>query len=132
MEQTRERGPRRSDREGPTADWLSPAEAPPRARAELPRLSGKERIILDLLTERGEQYGLQLVAAAGGRLKRGTVYVTLARMEEKRLISSRLETPADKRPGIPRRLYTPTADGLRTLRALQAAEAVLLAPEFQT
>jgi DNA-binding PadR family transcriptional regulator len=30
-----------------------------------------------------ELYGLQLVAASRGRLKRGTVYVTLRRMEEK-------------------------------------------------
>jgi DNA-binding PadR family transcriptional regulator len=108
------------------------AEAQRKGHADLPRLSGKERIILDLLTGGGEQYGLQLVAAAGGRLKRGTVYVTLSRMEEKDLITSRLEAPAEKRPGLPRRLYAPTPRGLRILRALQAAEAVLLAPEFQT
>jgi PadR family transcriptional regulator len=101
-------------------------------RESLPRLSGKERLILDLLTEGGEQYGLQLVEAAKGRLKRGTVYVTLTRMEEKGLVSSHLETRADKRPGLPRRLYLRTARGIRTLRALEAAEAVLLAPEFQT
>jgi DNA-binding PadR family transcriptional regulator len=98
----------------------------------LPQLSGKERLILDLLSEGGEQYGLQLVEKAKGRLKRGTVYVTLSRMEEKDLVTSRLEPRDDKRPGLPRRLYTPTAGGLLTLRALQAAEAVLLAPEFQT
>jgi len=46
--------------------------------------------------------------------------------------STRSEAPDEKRPGLPRRLYTPTALGLLTLRALQAAEAVLLAPEFQT
>lgn len=103
-----------------------------RVPASLPRLSGKERLILDLLTGGGEQYGLQLVEAAEGRLKRGTVYVTLSRMEEKDLVSSRLEAQEEKRPGLPRRLYTPTALGLLTLRALEAAEAVLLAPEFQT
>jgi hypothetical protein len=46
-----------------------------------PRLSAKESLILDLLAHRGELYGLQLVAASRGRLKRGTVYVTLGRME---------------------------------------------------
>ena len=103
-----------------------------RAPESLPQLSGKERLILDLLTEGGEQYGLQLVETAKGRLKRGTVYVTLSRMEEKDLVTSHLEAPDEKRPGLPRRLYTPTPRGLLTLRALQAAEAVLLAPEFQT
>ncbi|HEY5659078.1 MAG TPA: PadR family transcriptional regulator [Myxococcota bacterium] len=112
----------RVDRDG--SAWPAPES--------LPHLSGKERLILDLLSEGGEQYGLQLVQAANGRLKRGTVYVTLSRMEEKDLVTSHLEASDEKRPGLPRRLYAPTARGLLTLRALQAAEAVLLAPEFQT
>jgi DNA-binding PadR family transcriptional regulator len=103
-----------------------------RVPESLPHLSGKERLILDLLSEGGEQYGLQLVEQAKGRLKRGTVYVTLSRMQEKDLVTSHLEVRDEKRPGLPRRLYTPTARGLLTLRALQAAEAVLLTPEFQT
>jgi hypothetical protein len=46
----------------------------------LPRLSAKEQLILDLLiANRGAMYGLELVANSRSRLKRGTVYVTLAR-----------------------------------------------------
>ena len=95
----------------------------------LPTLSGKERLILELLAEHDELYGLQLVSASKRRLKRGTVYVTLQRMEEKGYIASRLEdAPADE-GGLPRRLYQPTALGRRVLRAWTEA-ARLLMPEF--
>ncbi len=45
--------------------------------------SRTETLILDLLRQGRERYGLELVEASGGRVKRGTVYVTLGRMEEK-------------------------------------------------
>jgi len=94
-----------------------------------PRLSAKEALILDRLAHDGEQYGLQLVAASKGRLKRGTIYVTLGRMEEKGYISSRLESaPADV-GGMPRRLYQPTALGRRVL-AVWANASTHLMPEF--
>ena len=80
----------------------------------LPTLSGKEGIVLDLLAERGEMYGLELVGASEGRLKRGTVYVTLGRMEDKGYVESHQE---EERPpgaiGLPRRLYRATPLGLR-------------------
>jgi hypothetical protein len=44
-----------------------------------PTLSAKESLILELLVQGNEMYGLQLVAASRRRLKRGTVYVTLGR-----------------------------------------------------
>ena len=47
----------------------------------VPRLSGTERLILDLLRQ-GELFGLQLVDRSEGALKRGTVYVTLGRMQD--------------------------------------------------
>jgi PadR family transcriptional regulator, regulatory protein PadR len=80
-------------------------------------LSPKERIVLELLARSGESYGLQLVASSRGRLKRGTVYVTLGRMEEKGFITSRLDDPPQGAGGLPRRLYTPTALGRRVLGA---------------
>jgi len=52
------------------------------------RLPPTERNILSLLSDGGPSYGLQLVHASGGRLKRGGIYVTLGRMEEKGLVSS--------------------------------------------
>lgn len=80
------------------------------------RLSDKERVILELLTD-GEQYGLQLVAASKGRLKRGTIYVTLGRMGDKGYVTSRTEEAADGAGGLPRRLYEATPHGLRVLKA---------------
>jgi DNA-binding PadR family transcriptional regulator len=74
-------------------------------------LAKSEAVILDLLTARGPCYGLQLVVGSGGLLKRGGIYVTLGRMEEKGLVTS---TPGEGS----RRLYTPTALGLRSLFAL--------------
>jgi len=56
-------------------------------------VSPKELLVLDLLVRDGELYGLQLVAASKRRLKRGTVYVTLGRMEDKGYITSRLDEP---------------------------------------
>ena len=80
-------------------------------------LSPLEALVLDLLALRSPTYGLDLVASSAGRLKRGTVYVTLGRMEQKGFVRSRVE----ERPGAgpPRRLYEPTALGLRALVASQ-------------
>ena len=55
------------------------------------RLSAKESVILELLYDNQERYGLELVRMSEGELKRGTIYVTLNRMEEKLYISSRHE-----------------------------------------
>ena len=76
-------------------------------------LPGKESIVLDLLAERGELYGLELVEASEGRLKRGTVYVTLGRMEDKGYVESWQEERHPGAIGLPRRLYRATPLGLR-------------------
>ena len=62
-----------------------------RRRPRMLTLSAKESLILELLVREREMYGLQLVTTSKRRLKRGTVYVTLGRMEEKGYITSRLE-----------------------------------------
>jgi DNA-binding PadR family transcriptional regulator len=82
-----------------------------------PRLSPKETLVLDLLAHGSEQYGLQLVAASKGRLKRGTVYVTLGRMEDKGYVTSHAEEAPNGAGGLPRRLYEATPYGLRVLKA---------------
>ena len=98
-------------------------------RPRMLTLSPKESLILELLTTQDELYGLQLVAASKRKLKRGTVYVTLGRMEEKGYITSRLEdAPADV-GGMPRRLYQPTALGRRVLSVFSTV-ATHLMPEF--
>ena len=86
-------------------------------RPRLLTLSAKESLILELLVREEELYGLQLVAQSRRRLKRGTVYVTLGRMEEKGYVTSRLENAPAEAGGLPRRLYQPTALGRRVLTA---------------
>jgi PadR family transcriptional regulator, regulatory protein PadR len=95
----------------------------------IPTLSSKEGLVLELLVQQGEMYGLQLVSSSKRRLKRGTVYVTLGRMEEKGYIRSRLEAPPAKIGGLPRRLYEATALGRRVLSAWTRVARELL-PEF--
>ena len=80
-------------------------------------LPAKERLILELLLAEGAMYGLQLVEESDGALKRGTVYVTLGRMEAKGLVESEQEAPKPGAIGLPRRTYRPTALGKRMLRA---------------
>jgi PadR family transcriptional regulator, regulatory protein PadR len=89
-------------------------------------LSPKEYLVLELLARSGESYGLQLVAASRGRLKRGTVYVTLQRMEEKGYITSRLDDPPPGAGGLPRRLYAATALGRRLFTAWSSGARQLL------
>ena len=82
-----------------------------------PTLPAKERLILELLVSAGPMYGLQLVEQSQGALKRGTVYVTLGRMEAKWFLASEQETLPAGAIGLPRRIYRPTALGERMLRA---------------
>jgi DNA-binding PadR family transcriptional regulator len=74
-------------------------------------------------------FGLQLVERSGRRLKRGTVYVTLGRMQQKGLLDSRQEEPPPGAIGLPRRLYRPTGYALRVLAAWRHAERMMAAPE---
>jgi DNA-binding PadR family transcriptional regulator len=89
----------------------------------LPRFSTAERLIIELLVEHQEMFGLQMVELSGGGLKRGTVYVTLGRMVEKGYLESRQEPLPDGAIGLPRRLYRPTGLAMRILAAWRAAEA---------
>jgi DNA-binding PadR family transcriptional regulator len=82
-----------------------------------PTLPAKQRLILELLVGQGPMFGLQLVEASDGRLKRGTVYVTLGLLEQKGFVESEQETPAPGAIGLPRRVYRPTGLGERALRA---------------
>ena len=90
-----------------------------------PRLSGKEAVVLELLHD-GEQYGLEIVRLSEGRLKRGTVYTTLNRMQQKGYVQSRSEEKPAHVPGIPRRLFRATPYGLRVLAAHELASNFLL------
>jgi DNA-binding PadR family transcriptional regulator len=76
------------------------------------RLPATERLILSLLSTNGASYGLQLVEASRGRLKRGGIYVTLGKMEEKGLVSSTLQDDG-------RRIYELEGLGHRALAAME-------------
>lgn len=96
--------------------------------ARLPSMSATESLILDLLRGR-ERYGLELVAFSNGSLKRGSVYVTLARMEAKGFIESRQEDRGPAPAGPPRRLYRATEYGLKVHDAYQLLrDALALRP----
>ena len=94
---------------------------------ELPPLPRKEALILDMLLSSGrELYGLEMVDASNGELKRGTIYVTLQRMKEKGFIDSKLEPRPAPEIGMPRRLYWPTGYGQRVFAAYRAALSALV------
>ena len=101
----------------------------PSPHPRLLTLSPKELLVLELLLRHQDLYGLQLVATSGGRLKRGTVYVTLARMEEKGYITSKLEAAPSGVGGLPRRIYAATSLG-RRMYAAWTSGAKHLVPEL--
>ena len=78
-------------------------------------VSPTERTILELLltNEGSELYGLEMIQASKGALKRGTIYVTLQRMERKGLVASRTEPRPKPEIGIPRRMYRATGSARR-------------------
>ena len=94
---------------------------------DLPRVSATERLILQLLAGQ-EMFGLQLVDNSKGALKRGTVYVTLGRMQDKGYVESWTEKQPAGAIGLPRRLYRPTGYGLRVLATWEAAARALSGP----
>ena len=87
------------------------------ADTPIPTLPPKERLILEMLVSSGPLYGLELVDRSDGDLKRGTVYVTLGRMEAKGFLTSEQEEMPEGAIGLPRRRYRPTGLGERALRA---------------
>jgi DNA-binding PadR family transcriptional regulator len=94
----------------------------------LPSISATESLILDLL-DAGEKFGLELIEASSGHLKRGTIYVTRARMETKGFVESRQEDRQPGAIGLPRRLYKPTSYGLQVRDAYRLLrEALALRP----
>jgi len=80
-----------------------------------------ELLIMGMLRdEPAGMYGLELVKASDGKLKRGTIYVTLGRMEEKGYVRSRAKADAEH-PGIPRPIYKLTGVGARVLEGAEFA-----------
>ena len=93
------------------------------ANNDIPGLSRIEFLIMNLLVSaRGEMYGLQLVDVSGGALKRGTIYVTLSRLEDKGYISSRREAETIGGASA-RRLYKTTGHGQKVYQSLARLQA---------
>lgn len=85
-----------------------------------------EQMLLLAALRLGDQaYGVALVeeleTAVGRRVSRGSVYVTLDRMEEKGWVQSSLSAPRSERGGRPRRIVSVTAEGLAQLRRSKEA-----------
>jgi len=78
----------------------------------LPSMSVTESLVMDLLRAR-DRYGLELVDASNGALKRGSIYVILTRMEEKGFVDSWQEEKPPSTSGLPRRRYRATPYGLK-------------------
>ncbi len=89
--------------------------------------SDVQLIILKLLADTGELYGLELVAKSEGALKRGTVYVTLDRLEESGLIESKLRAPSKGQQGPSRRIYSITGLGKKVMKESLLARAQISA-----
>jgi len=95
-------------------------------KVQVPRLSDMEYEILRLLMSdsNAQWYGLDLVNKSDGQLKRGTVYVTLQRMESKGLVASEKEQYGSDSV-VPRRFYKPTPAGIYAWEALEQFRAAL-------
>ncbi len=90
----------------------------------IPRLARTERFILNRLSH-GDEFALRLADRSGGALKRGTVYITLQRMESKGYVESKLECPTEGEMRRPRRWYRPSAYGRQVLNAWRLAERAM-------
>lgn len=82
-------------------------------------------MMLAVLQRGNDAYGLQvqeeLRDTIGREITLGAIYTTLARLEEKKLVKSRLAAEQSDRLGRPRRYFHVTAAGIRSCRECQNA-----------
>jgi DNA-binding PadR family transcriptional regulator len=78
----------------------------------LPTVSAREMVVLELLLQRDELDGRELVVISGGRLARGGLSAVLRRLEAKGLVAGRAEE-LRRTAGRTRRLFHATAAGRR-------------------
>jgi DNA-binding PadR family transcriptional regulator len=85
----------------------------------------EQAVLLALVRLRHDAYGRRVLAEVRTRLDRdvaaGAIYTTLDRLEQKGLISSRLESGGALREGRPRRFYSIENAGVRALNDSRAA-----------
>lgn len=89
----------------------------------------EQLVLLAVLQAGDEAYPrrvIELLTRATGRApSRGAVYVTLDRLEDKRLLASRRQASGDGRGGRPRRQLRVTATGMQALRATRDSLATM-------
>lgn len=80
----------------------------------------EQLVLLAIVHLRGETYGIPIVEEierrTGRSVARAAVYVTLRRLEDKGLVSSRMGAPTPERGGKGRRYVRIEAEGARALR----------------
>jgi PadR family transcriptional regulator PadR len=101
-------------------------------RRDMPLLGEVEHLVLlAVLRLDGTAYANPIrdliEADAGVRLFRGSVYVTLERLERKRFVESSFSAPTGQRGGKAKRLFRICPAGLAALKASQRAVDRLLA-----
>lgn len=87
----------------------------------------EELVLLEVVRQRGEGYGVslrrELSERTGSDVSMGAVHATLERLEEKGLVRSRVDRPAQPRRGRPRRSFTVTDAGIGALEHTRAVRA---------
>jgi DNA-binding PadR family transcriptional regulator len=75
-----------------------------------------EMAVLNMLqSERDGLYGLEIVKASNGKLKRGSIYVVLSRLQDKGFVSAKVRRDAGH-AGLPRPRYKLTPVGERVVK----------------
>jgi PadR family transcriptional regulator PadR len=81
-------------------------------------------VLLAILRSGPEAYGIPILnevcARTGRDVSRATVYVALKRLEQKRMVTSRLGGSTPERGGRPKRFFKLTPSGLKALRESRA------------
>lgn len=86
------------------------------------KISKTEFFILKLMMNEGSDiYGLELLKKSGGKLKRGTIYTTLSRMEDKGLITSKKEDTIQEGLTAKRRMYRISGAGVSAANEFQSS-----------
>ena len=80
----------------------------------------EQQVLLTILQLGGEAYSVPMVVELEGRsgreISQAAVYIALRRLEEKGLVSSRMEAPEDTGTGRERRYFQVEPAGLELLR----------------
>jgi PadR family transcriptional regulator PadR len=89
----------------------------------------EQMLLLAVLRLENDAYGARLMeeleTTIGRRVSRGSVYVTLDRLEDKGWLTSEMSGARPERGGRPRRIVSVTPEGLEQLRRSRAALVTL-------